>query len=950
MKKRILLILSCILLSAAILTSVFASTGSGEAVASAPVAAPGETVEVTMYVSEFTQAVNTLSAKFTVPEGLEIVSGQWLLSGGMKNVNLTNKNGVMSTDGDAFDLSQKTAVFKLTFSVKDIEVGQTALENLVSVTIGLNYGSQKLGSVSAETVVTVQNPVTELTVDETLSLDLSANATAQLQAQYAPLNTTDKLSWKSETPDVATVNDQGVVTAVKEGEAIITVTMGQKTAQCTVRVTCGHTQVQQMEANDATCVNPGNLAYDLCLTCGDLLEAGTKTETTLEAVTIPELDHDFTEKLVDDAHFVVGSGANCQQTKKYYFDCSRCDVMDTTTTFDGEAGEHQISDRWTTENEFHFHECTVEGCDYTEDRAACGGGVATCLAKATCSDCLQPYGELAGCDFTAQKTEEDYLVTAATCKDFAVYHLSCSVCGAEGEGTFVSDILDRDNHVGGTEVRDDAEATCTTNGYTGDTYCLGCAEKVATGEVIPATAHKTATEVAEVPSTCKTNGVKAHYHCPVCNKDFLEKTVDAVAQTAEDLKLALDPENHTGKTELKNAVAATCTEAGYSGDTYCVDCGEEVKKGAAIAATGKHTPETAYQTNDKEHWKICSHCDAVLEETKKAHNLTWIVDKKATESAEGVKHQKCEDCGYICSENTVIEKLEHAPKLVKGKEATATTAGVLEHFYCSNCGKYYASENGKAGEQIRRKDTVIPALGNVTGTDWKDEAQIQEVVDAVQNAQTGETVTVDMSQQAAESGKPATFVPTQILEAAREKEATVVLDMGDYSWIINGKDVKDGKLEAIDLEVVLDTQAIPTETVDALAGDKPTKQLSLIHEGDFGFKAVLKIQVGAEYAGKLGKLYYYNANNELEYITADEIDAQGYAELAFSHASDYVVVMEEQEPAPTDPDQDGTQATQPGQDTDAPEKSVLPMILIIAAVVVIALVVILVIRKRKTQA
>ena len=443
--------------------------------------------------------------------------------------------------------------------------------------------------------------------------------------------------------------------------------------------------------------------------------------------------------------------------------------------------------------------------------------------------------------------------------------------------------------------------------------------------------------------------MKAHFHCDVCNKDYLEKKADAVAQSAEDLKLALDPENHTGNTELKNAVKATCSEAGYSGDTYCADCDEELKKGAVVAATGKHTPETEYQTDDKNHWKVCSHCDAVLEDTEKAHTLTWVVDKKATESAEGAKHQKCDDCGYICSENTVIEKLEHAPKRVKGKEATATAAGVLEHFYCANCGKYYASENGKAGQQIRRKDTVIPALGNVTGTDWKDEAQIQEVVDAVEKAQSGETVTVDMSQQSAQSEKPATFVPAQILEAAREKEATVVLDMGDYSWIINGKDVKDGELESIDLEVILDTKAIPTETVDALAGDKPTRQLSLIHEGDFDFKAVLKIEVGVEYAGKIGKLYYYNAENELEYITSDEIDAEGYAELEFSHASDYVVVMEEQEPAPTDP-QEGTQPTQPEQNTDDADKSVLPVVLVVAAVVVIALVVILVIRKRKTQA
>ena len=41
------------------------------------------------------------------------------------------------------------------------------------------------------------------------------------------------------------------------------------------------------------------------------------------------------------------------------------------------------------------------------------------------------------------------------------------------------------NHTGGTEVRNQKEATTTTEGYTGDTYCLGCGEKIASGTVIP---------------------------------------------------------------------------------------------------------------------------------------------------------------------------------------------------------------------------------------------------------------------------------------------------------------------------------------------------------------------------------------------------------------------------------------------------------------------------------
>ncbi|MBE6532017.1 MAG: hypothetical protein E7676_00720 [Ruminococcaceae bacterium] len=45
---------------------------------------------------------------------------------------------------------------------------------------------------------------------------------------------------------------------------------------------------------------------------------------------------------------------------------------------------------------------------------------------------------------------------------------------------------------------------------------------------------------------------------------------------------------HTNKT-VKGAISATCGKAGYSGDTYCSDCGEKLATGTAISATGNHS-------------------------------------------------------------------------------------------------------------------------------------------------------------------------------------------------------------------------------------------------------------------------------------------------------------------------------------------------------------------------
>lgn len=79
--------------------------------------------------------------------------------------------------------------------------------------------------------------VSGVTLDET-KLSLEEGATATLTATVAPENATDKkVTWSSSAPSVATVDENGKVTAVKAGEAVITATAGEKTAECAVTVT-----------------------------------------------------------------------------------------------------------------------------------------------------------------------------------------------------------------------------------------------------------------------------------------------------------------------------------------------------------------------------------------------------------------------------------------------------------------------------------------------------------------------------------------------------------------------------------------------------------------------------------------------------------------------------------------------------------------------------------------
>lgn len=133
--------------------------------------------------------------------------------------------------------------------------------------------------------------------------------------------------------------------------------------------------------------------------------------------------------------------------------------------------------------------------------------------------------------------------------------------------------------------------------------------------------------------------------------------------------------------------------------------------------------------------------------------------------------------------------------------------------------------------------------------------------------------------------------PVYVLEAAKGKDVDIVLDMNGYKWTINGNNIQADNLKDINLAVDTDSDAIPDDVISELAGNNPVKQISLAYSGDFGFKASLTYNIGSEYAGKYGNLYYYDSTGRMIFQNAGAIDADGNISLNFSHASEYAVVI-----------------------------------------------------------
>ena len=176
--------------------------------------------------------------------------------------------------------------------------------------------------------------------------------------------------------------------------------------------------------------------------------------------------------------------------------------------------------------------------------------------------------------------------------------------------------------------------------------------------------------------------------------------------------------------------------------------------------------------------------------------------------------------------------------------------------------------------------TTGPSTGSSDG--W---SQIEK---ELEQSAPGSTVTVDMN--------GTTKVPAEVFEAVAGKDVTLELDMGGgVKWEINGQDIPtDLDFTDLDMGVSLNTSDIPVDVINMVTGEKSTVQLSLAHDGEFGFTLTLTAPLGVENKGLWANLYHYNTTQkQMLFETAAQVDASGNVALKFTHASEYAIVLDE---------------------------------------------------------
>lgn len=248
-----------------------------------------------------------------------------------------------------------------------------------------------------------------------------------------------------------------------------------------------------------------------------------------------------------------------------------------------------------------------------------------------------------------------------------------------------------DNH-SLTKVINKKDATCTEDGYTGDTVCAICGKEITKGEAIEAKGHIEAIDAAVEP-TCTEPGKTEGKHCSVCNEVLVAQEVIPA----------------TGHTE--KAVAgkpATCTETGLTDGISCSVCGTVIKAQEEIPAKGHSWNEGEITTsptceNAGVKTYTCTVCNATKTEAIDAtgHTPVEVAEQSATCTEAGhTAGTKCSVCDAILSGMEEIPATGHTEVIDAAKAPTCTETGLTEGKHCSVCNTVLVAQE------------VIPAKGH----------------------------------------------------------------------------------------------------------------------------------------------------------------------------------------------------------------------------------------------
>ena len=574
------------------------------------------------------------------------------INAGVATVEITGTGKYTGTVTKQFTINKAEQQFSVSLDKTNILIGETAQ---IKVT-----GQGKISYQSAEEdVVTVDNTglITGKKAGKaTITVIASGTENYNSAEKNVVVNVQQKCVGNQHTWDDGKVTTK--VGCTVNGVKTYTCTLCGATKIEVIQST-GHQKTELKNVKEATCLQEGYTGDTYCQTCGkkllpgsivekkahvwdegEVTQAATCTVNGTKTYTCNNCKTTRVEEIVATGHKNIEyrnyKEATCAEdgyTGDLY--CRDCDTeLSKGKTIAKKShiwNSGEITTEATcTENGIRTYTCMVCKASKTEEIPATGHQHIEILNEKEencteegytgdiyCADCKTIISVGETLSKTNHSWDEGKTTTPAACTTARVKTYTCTFCG-----TTKTEEIPATGHV--TKVKKfTKDATCKTEGYSGDVYCQDCGALLEEGKVLPKVEHSWDEGQITTPATCMAEGVKT-FTCTVCEETKSEKIL-AVGH---------------GATEVRNRKDATCAAKGYTGDTYCTVCGEVVGKGETTAKTahswdaGKITKQpTTTKTGTKTF--TCQTCGLTRTETVaklKVKKLTpgKIVKSKAT--------------------------------------------------------------------------------------------------------------------------------------------------------------------------------------------------------------------------------------------------------------------------------------------------------------------------------
>ena len=341
------------------------------------------------------------------------------------------------------------------------------------------------------------------------------------------------------------------------------------------------------------------------------------------------------------------SAADCTNDAVYFKSCS-CGEISTTETFTAAGTQlgHAWASDWSKDTDNHWKECSR--CHEKKDEAAHDYG-----SDNICDTC--------GYDKTVPHTHNLTLgpAKAPTCteKGNTAYY-TCDGCDKWFEdATGASEITDKTSVILAATGHSASDWKSDNTDHWKECTVVGC------GVIIEGSkaAHTAGEWIIDTPATATTSGSK-HKECTVCGYTMATETIPATGGGEHTHSYGSewknDADNHWHECscgDKKDTAAHTAGEwiidtpatATTSGTKHkkCTVCGYTMTIETIPATGGEHTHSygSDWKNDATNHWHECSCRDKA---DKAAHDFKWVVDKEATATQKGSKHEECKVCGY----------------------------------------------------------------------------------------------------------------------------------------------------------------------------------------------------------------------------------------------------------------------------------------------------------------